>query len=446
MAAELVKRANWGDLAGMNFAGLVRLSFDVQRDAHVRRDIRGRDEQAKDCRQYVEQRAGLYVYTYEEPDTSAYKRKRVRLPDGRTVYRVIRPVFEGALDDLKRGVAPNGEHLDGLVVYDIDRLTRDNRHLEDAIEVVEHFGRPIVDITGTLDLLTDNGRTVARIVVATYNKQSADTARRVSRKHRALEQAGLPAGGWRAFGWKSNKRDLEPAEAKAVQDAAKRIMGGAPLNAVVGSWNAQGITTPRGNDWNSVTVKYVLRNPRICGYRSRTVREFHPETGKDHWRYETVLDADGRPVMGQWAPILTVSEWEALTAVIGRNSTHNRGVNVRTYLLSGVLRCGKPGCGTALRALKTPQARLNAQAPYTYACPSTALGGCGGVSIHGPKADAAIAELVIVKFELEAQQRGAKAASTERTSTTRLRRGARAGSPGDAISPFFPIWSRPNAR
>jgi hypothetical protein len=87
MASELVKRANWGDLSGMNFAGLVRLSFEPHRG-------------------------------------------------------VIRPVFEGALDDLKRGIAPNGERLDGLVVYDIDRLTQDNRHLEDAIEVVEEQQAP----------------------------------------------------------------------------------------------------------------------------------------------------------------------------------------------------------------------------------------------------------------------------------------------------------------
>jgi site-specific DNA recombinase len=65
----------------------------------------------------------------------------------------------------------------GMRGHDIDRLTRDNRHLEDCIEVVQHLGWPIIDITDTLDLLTNNGRTIARILVATYNKQSADTAR-----------------------------------------------------------------------------------------------------------------------------------------------------------------------------------------------------------------------------------------------------------------------------
>ncbi|MET8628549.1 hypothetical protein ABZW30_33220 [Kitasatospora sp. NPDC004669] len=86
-----------------------------------------------------------YVYTYQEPDTSAWKRKRVCLDDGRIVYRLPRPVLEGAFEDLERGLAPNGARTDGLIVPDPDRLTRDNRHFEDAIEVVEKFGRPIID-------------------------------------------------------------------------------------------------------------------------------------------------------------------------------------------------------------------------------------------------------------------------------------------------------------
>ncbi|MFF4733166.1 recombinase family protein [Streptomyces mirabilis] len=62
------------------------------------------------------------------------------------------------------------ERIDGLIVYDIDRLTHDPRHLEDVIETVEHHHRPIIDIAGTLDLLTDNGRAMARVVVAMATK------------------------------------------------------------------------------------------------------------------------------------------------------------------------------------------------------------------------------------------------------------------------------------
>jgi DNA invertase Pin-like site-specific DNA recombinase len=415
MEQRLIERAQFGDLSGMQFAGLVRLSFELPSTTSepryaTGRDIKGRDEQAKDCRRFIENRSGLYVYTYEEPDTSAYKRKRVRLSDGRTVYRVVRPVFEAALEDLKRGKAPDGQRLDGLIVYDIDRLTRDNRHLEDCIEVVQHFGRPIIDITGTLDLLTDNGRTVARIVVATYNKQSADTARRVRRKHRALEQAGIPTGGRRPFGWDSDKRTVLPQEAAAIKAGAARLLAGAPLGAVVADWNAKGLVTASGRQWVPQTVKNVFRNPRVCGYRSRNVRSIHDETGKEGWRIEVVLDDRGQPVIGQWQPILTVAEWEAVTAIIGSNAIHGRGRNTRTYLMTGTLRCGKPECGAVMRALKAHAGRTKTPGLFYYTCESKPQGGCGGMSIAGPKVDAYVSEAVIAKFELEASRRSAKAA------------------------------------
>jgi hypothetical protein len=88
--------------------------------------------------------------------------------------------------------------------------------------------------------LTDNGRTVARIVVATYNKQSADTARRVKRKHRALEQAGIPTGGRRPFGWEADKRTVKPDEAGAIRSGAARLLAGAPLSSPIGTRRAYG--------------------------------------------------------------------------------------------------------------------------------------------------------------------------------------------------------------
>lgn len=72
----------------------------------IGRGIKSRDEQEKDACGFVESREGRYVYTYEEPDTSAWKRKRVRQPDATVAYRVILPVFDGALADLQHRMAP----------------------------------------------------------------------------------------------------------------------------------------------------------------------------------------------------------------------------------------------------------------------------------------------------------------------------------------------------
>ncbi|MEE1825671.1 recombinase family protein [Streptomyces sp. BE20] len=151
----------------MNWAGLTRLSTEeVEGELPgseepgkipylTGRDIKSTDEHERDDREYVERRGGKYVWTYREPDTSAWKRRRVKLPDGTYIHRVIRPVLDNALENLRARRAPNGERLDGLIVVDLDRLTRDPRRLEDCIDVVERYGIPIIDISGSLDLLTD---------------------------------------------------------------------------------------------------------------------------------------------------------------------------------------------------------------------------------------------------------------------------------------------------
>jgi site-specific DNA recombinase len=421
MTDDLVTRAHWGDLSGQNWAGLVRLSFELDTQDTDREtdtddgtrprfvpqtghDIKGRDEQIKDARKFVESRGGNYVHTYEEPDTSAWKRRRVKLPDGRLVYRVIRPVFEGALNDLKESRTPKGERLDGLIVSDIDRLTRDNRHLEDAIEVVENFRRPIIDITGTLDLLTDNGRTVARIIVATKNQQSADTARRVRRKHEAMQQAGIPTGGRRPFGWNEDKRTLRSSEASEIKNAVKRILAGAPVAAITADWNKRGILTSSGKTWTFDTLKIVLRSPRICGYRARYVSDFHPVTGAEHKRVAMVFDDEGKPVKGQFEAIVSLEEWEAVTEIIGTAPTPSEGANARTYLSVGTLRCGK--CDRVIRGTRAGIDPKKPQGYFYYACPSRGSGkGCGGVKIPGPETDAALVKLVIAKYEEEQRDR-----------------------------------------
>lgn len=413
MSRDAVTAAQWGNLEGLNLAGLTRLSLEKPDEALEGEkaadpawrpksggQIQNRDEQEQDCSDYVTGRGGTYVYTYEEPDTSAWRRQRVRMPDGSVVWRVIRPVFEGALEDLKRGIAPNGERLDGLVVADLDRLTRDNRHLEDAIDVVRYHHRPILDITGTIDLLTDNGRSMARVLVTMNAKSSADTARRVSRKHRAMEQAGIPTG--RApFGWNKDNRTINPEQAQIVREAAERLLARVPASAVVHTWQELGLLTIRGNQWKRASLIEYFRNPRLCGYRGRQVKEMNSYTGGSvSKRYEIVKGRDGKPIVGQWDPILSYEEWESIVAILGDRTTPVRALNTRTYLLTGTLRCGK--CGNRIRPFKGYD-----QAAWRYACAAKVNGGCGGVSVKGAETDQLISAAVLAKFENEAENRDA---------------------------------------
>lgn len=412
----------------MNFAGLVRLSFEVRegtpegealyaqmvadlesgkRRVLTGKDINGRDTQESDLRSFVESRGGTYVHTYSEPDTSAWKRRRVTLPDGTSAYRVVRPKFQAMLEDLKRGVAANGERLDGIAVVNIDRLTRENRTLEDAIDTVDLCHRPIIDLSGTLDLLTEEGRVVAKLLVAAKNAESAATSRRVERKHRALEQAGIPTGGGRSFGWQADKRTLNEPEARELRRAVDRLLSGTSLTAITSDWIRRGVPNVRGGTWKRNTIRMMLRNPRMCGLRGHTVIQIDPATETEQRFMQVVTDDQtGQPVIGLWEPMISVEKWHQLLEVIGDGSPDpakrsGGGRNSRKYLLPGTLRCGK--ChGRKVRAAKRPGVKSRPEGFFYYQCPSTAQGGCGGVTIDGPETDKAVSMAVIAWYEKQA--------------------------------------------
>jgi site-specific DNA recombinase len=98
---------------------------------------------------------------------SAFKRRKILLPNGRVELRTVRPGFRECLDLLARG-----EH-DGFIVLDIDRAFRDPRDLEDAIDVVEAHRIPVASVTGSLKLSNDAEIAMARVMVAMGNKVPA---------------------------------------------------------------------------------------------------------------------------------------------------------------------------------------------------------------------------------------------------------------------------------
>jgi site-specific DNA recombinase len=362
-------------LEGQRVGTYVRISDDTDGEAA------GVGRQERDTREFVQRNGGTVAKVYAENDTSAYRKRRVKRTDGQGrefyVYRVIRPVYQELLTDLRSGA------IDAAVVYDIDRLARDSRDLEDAIEVVEHYRRPILGVGGGIDLTTPDGQTMARVMVAMANKASADTARRVKRKHRENAENGIPVGGVRPFGWQDDKRTLHEEEAALIREAAHRVLTGAPLSAIVTDWTERGVRTPRrrkgGDGYNAWTPKAlggVLTNPRVCGLSARRV---DGPSGKP-----VVVRVDGEPVWGVWEPILDVPTWEALCVAL-EPKARRPGGNAHRYLLSGLVACGK--CGERMRGLPRQDGKT-----YAYQCHSRALGGCGGVSILGPDVDTLVTE------------------------------------------------------
>ena len=160
--------------AGLRWGGDVRISEDEwvkdPKTGEMRLSEKGITRQKEDITELAGPLGGEIVEWYPENDTSAYKKRRIRLPNGRSVWRVYRPEFRRMLADYEDG------KIDGIIFYDIDRLARQPRDLEDLIDLVEYYKRPVETVTGNIDLRTSNGRAMARVLVAMANKSSEDTA------------------------------------------------------------------------------------------------------------------------------------------------------------------------------------------------------------------------------------------------------------------------------
>jgi site-specific DNA recombinase len=339
------------------------------------------DHQASDLRARVTEIGGRIDREVLENDSSAFKRRRVELPDGTYGYRVVRPEWESILTALRRG------ECNALMVPDIDRAMRDPRTLEDLIDTVEMYGVYVASLTGNIDLTTDAGISSARSLVNQRNQESRNTARRViDGKRRAALEGGKNGGPLRSFGWRKDREHLSKREAAHIRREVPRIRAGVSPLTLANEWNARGIRTVTGVLWRAATIRNMYLNPRMCGLVV--------------YRGEVLHGPDGKPARGKWEPVLTDEEHNGIVAIWGprdgqpKSRLGAKGRGYRTiYLLSPFIRCGK--CGA--RMVGAPRRNRLGQLEESYRCPAKGQGGCSGVTRLAAPVNAFIKALVIAE-------------------------------------------------
>jgi DNA invertase Pin-like site-specific DNA recombinase len=337
------------------------------------------NNQLVDLRAMVARIGGSVAREVPENDVSAFKRKRVMLPDGTHGYRVVRKDWEEILTALRRGEA------NALAVSDIDRATRDPRLLEDLIDVVELYGVYVADPVGNIDLTTDSGIDRARGQVNQRNQESRNTSRRVKKGKRHAAMEGRNHGGrLRPFGWRKDRKRLNKREAAHLRRELPRIFAGVSPITLAREWEARGIPTVTGAKWRAATIRNMYLRPRMCG--------------KVVYQDEILMKEDGTPARGQWDAILSDEEYDAVVAMWGYSEHPTasrlgaRGRGYRTnHLLSPFLRCGK--CGA--RMLGSQRRNSRGELEDFYRCPGSGQGGCGGVSRIAEPVELYIKTLVI---------------------------------------------------
>jgi site-specific DNA recombinase len=340
-------------------AGLyVRISQVEQYEKVDGRSL-GTQRQEADCRKEAQRRRWEIADVYVDDDRSAFSGK-------------LRPEYRRLCDDIKNGV------VDAVVVWDVDRLHRSPRELEDFVSLIESTGAIVASVSGgDYDLETADGRFKARIMGAVARKESEDKSRRIRRKHEEIVADGRPNGaapyGYRRVGSRSDpaaggadtrRLVAEPSEREVVREVVERIARGEALSRIAADLDARGVPAPDSARWVASTVRRFALNPAYIGRRSH----------------------HGRDVgAAKWEPIVDEATWRRANALLTDPARRQRRA-ARRYLLSGgLVVCG--ACGGPLRSKQTGTTAV-------YACRPRERGVCGKVSISADYVEHLVREAV----------------------------------------------------
>lgn len=315
------------------------------------------DRQREQCEALAKFRQWEVVETYVDQSKSATDRTKVR------------PAYDQMVADYKAGA------FDAIICYDLDRLTRQPRQLEDWIDASELRGLALVTANGDADLSTDGGRMYARIKAAVARAEMERKGARQSAAQLQRAKQGRAPKGMRPLGYTVNG-EVIPDEAEAVRaiyrlftradhpeslrSLARGLSGTEPIpgltprpkhSHVVSVERAQRRIAegkkPRAvqpdGDWSSSTVLGILRNPRYAQMSTYTPKQAQADGGRRRsWRAQILRDDVGEPIRGQWDAIIDDETWWRAQSILddAERVTNTSGSTKRKHLGSGLYRCG----------------------------------------------------------------------------------------------------------
>lgn len=318
------------------------------------------DRQREQCEALARYRQWEVVETYVDQSKSATDRTKSR------------PDYDRMVADYKAG------RFTAIICYDLDRLTRQPRQLEDWIDAAELNGLALVTANGDADLSTDGGRMYARIKAAVARAEMERKGARQSAAQLQRAKQGRAPKGMRPLGYATNG-DVIPDEAEAVRaiyalftrpahpeslrslaralSGTQEIKGISPRpkhSHVVSSERAERRVAegkePRpiepDGPWSPSTVLGILRNPRYARMSTYTPKTAQADGGRRRsWRAQILRDDAREPIRGQWEAIVDDETWWRAQDILDNTErvTNTSGSTKRKHLGSGLYRCAVCG-------------------------------------------------------------------------------------------------------
>jgi len=280
----------------------------------------------------------------------------IALPDryddgGFTGANMNRPGLQQLLQHVQAG------HVDSIVVYKIDRLSRSLLDFARIIELLEKHGASFVSVTQQFNTATSMGRLSLHVLLSFAQYEREIIGERIRDKMAASKRRGKYMGGVPPLGYdvdrEAKKLAVNPDEAKLVQHIFSRFLSLGSVTKLARKLNENGHTTKswvtakgklrEGRPWNKSHLYRLLNNPILIGRVSHK----------------------GETFPGEHDAIIEKLLWGKVQKALA-DKTRSRPDETRSktpVLLKGLIQCGH--CGTSMGATF---ARKNGKTYRYYLC------------------------------------------------------------------------------
>lgn len=312
----------------MRIAIYARYSSDLQSESSI-------DDQIRICREHAENSGYVIADVYADYAIS-----------GGNIQN--RPSMRELLKDAREG------KFDLVIAEALDRLSRDQ---EDIAAIYKRLAHAEVGI----QTLAEGA--INELHVGLKGTMNAiflkDLAKKTRRGQRGRVEAGKIPGG-NSYGYRivrriqddgsvsTGEREIDAEEANIVRRIFHEYAGGMSPRQIAARLNAEGISSPRGGQWNASTINGnrkrrngILNNELYRGQitynRQRFVKD--PETGNRASRPNPESEWIKKEV--PQLRVIDDATWDQVQAIKGRYSSH-RGNRRQTKkrLLTGLVKCG----------------------------------------------------------------------------------------------------------
>ena len=287
-----------------------------------------------------------------------------------------RPDYGEVMDDIKAGI------LDEVVVYKLDRISRNLNDFTNMISEFDKYGVSFSSANEYFDTASAMGRAMMYLLMVFAQLERETTAERI--KDNAMYRASLGrwTGGPVPFGYTRHRIDdnnkaksllgINEEEAKIIKEFTEWYLDPTgSVRSVVFKANLLGLSTKDGSEWSSRAVSRILQNvlyatntPEIYDYFNNSnhnltiyndINDFDGKHGMMYYRKrgeEIKIKRGQKPqeqfvIIGEHQGIIPGSEWVKIQQKLDHNKKKApRALTGKLSFLSGIVKCGV--CGSPM--------------------------------------------------------------------------------------------------